>query len=438
MKKLDKEEIAKVEKLYSRLCTSTDMLDGELEKQFKENAAQIKSSIEKGVDSFYALFQEEFNENTICGLIKQNMEGMSNVKKYSYLSNLILALTNVCGNILEGSEWKDVLEEHQAILKAAEIGLLTDESEEVKNGIDEMMGLITQNIKEFSVLFIDEPPYEELLKACMTEDASAVKALAANTRSSAVNMAAALYILQEQGVLTSLGQEKIPPQEMGVMAASLMEIDAAHKSENWEKAKRIIEKAARSAMTLLVTSPDLMKNAAFFSLVAIMSNFSILWMLISGTILFVNMRIHQSHAKNYLDPVLNTGAKVLSVTLDKVYDISHKFTEWVQTVVVPSALPVWNRCVDFTVNRLLIPAASFLLKVKDSVVKAAGITVEKIQESLTWLSRKASDFGNRVKSHYAGNDSEEENEDISEDEDIIDTDDFFESDALEDEVLLNE
>lgn len=438
MKKLNKEEIAKVEKLYSRLCISTDMLEGELEKQFKGNAAQIESSIENGVDSFYALFQKELNENTICGLMKQNMEGMSNIKKYSYLSNLILALTNVCGNILEGPEWKDVLEEHQAILKATDIGLLTDESEEVKNGIDEMMGLITRNIKEFSVLFIDEPPYEKLLNACMTEDASAVKALAANTRSSAVNMAAALYILQEQGVLTSLGKEKILPQDMGVMAASLMEIDAAHKSGNWEKAKGIIEKAARSAMTLLVTSPDLMKNAAFFSLIAIISNFSILWMFISGSILFVNMRIHQNNAKNYLDPVLNTGAKVLSVTLDKVYDISHKFTEWIQTEVVPSALPVWNRCVDFTVNRLLIPAASFLLKAKDSVVRAAGITVEKIQESLTWLGRRAADFGDRVKDYYAGSDSEGENEDINEDEDITDVTDFSESDVLEDEVLLGE
>lgn len=433
MMKLDRDEIAKVEELYTRLCASTDMLEGELEKQFKENAAQIKSSIENGVDNFYALFQKELNENTICGLIKQNMEGMSNVKKYFYLSNLILALTNVCGNILEGSEWKDVMEEHQAILRAAEIGLLTDDSEEIENGIDEMMGLITQNIKEFSVLFIEEPPYEELLEACMTKDASAVKALAANTRSSAVNMATALYILQEQGALASLGKEKIPPQEMGVMAASLMEIDAAHKSENWEKAKEIIEKAARSAMTLLATSPDLMKNAAFFSLVAIMSNFSILWMLISGSILFINMRIHQYHANNYLEPVFNTGAKVLSVTLDKVYDISHKFTEWVQTVVVPSSLSVWNRCVDFTLNRLLIPAASFLLKGKNSVVKAAGITVEKIQESLIWLRRRAADFGNKVMEHYAGNDSEEESEDIS--ENIIDTDDNSEWEALVNEEL---
>lgn len=433
MKSLNEKDIAMVEKLYSRLCTSPDVLEDELEKQFKEDAARIRSGIEKGVDNFYALFQKELDDNAICGLIRQNMEGMPNVKKYSYLSNLILALTNVCGNILEGSKWRDVLEEQQAIIKAAEIGLLTDESEEVKNGIEEMMGLITRNIKEFSVLFIDEPPYEELLRACMTEDASAVKALAANTRSSAVNMAAALYILQEQGALASLGKEKIPPQEMGVMAASLMEIDAAHKSENWERAKEIIDKAARAAMTLLVTSPEILKNAAFFSLVAIISNFSIFWMLISGSILFVNMRIHQYHAENYIDSVLNIGAKILPVTLDKVYDISHKFTEWVQTVVVPSAVPVWNRCVDFTVDRLLVPSASFLLKAKDSAVKAAGITVEKVQAILAWLRRRTADFGDRVREHYAGNNQEEANEDIS--ENILDTLDVTESDVLEDEEL---
>lgn len=415
MRKLSKREIAAVEKMFTSLCTSQDSLDHELEALFKENSAQVKQSIMNGVDKFYTLYSKDVDEKTIRNMLEHNMEGMSKIKQYSYLSNLLVALTHVCGNILEGEKWSKLLEEHRVVLKAIEMGLMEENGEEVQKGINDMLELVTSNIEACSVLFIGEPPYEKLFSACLTEKPETVEALAVNTRSSAVNMAAALYILQERGELPSLGDTRIPPQEMGVMAASLMEIDAAHKSGSWDGAKKVIEKAAKTATILLVTSPDILKDTVFFTFVGLLTNFSVLWMLIAGVILAINVRIRHNTVKEHMEPVFKVGAKMMKTGLDMVQKISHKFSEWIETSMLSKALPVWRKCSDFAVNGILIPAATFLVRAKDEVLRRADIAFDKVEVAFTHLKERVTDAVDNARYNnedYNVEETEEEEEDF--------------------------
>lgn len=400
MKRLNEKEIQKVEKLYTSLCEAPENCARQLEVHFPGNADHILEAITSGVDKFYDLYKQDIDPKTIQDLMGKNMQGMTDIQCYKYFSNLMLALTHVCGAIVDDPEWNTMLEEHQTMLKAIEMGLVTEDSKELWDGLEEMRSLILANITEFSVLFIGEPPYEALVEACKVGDAASVQALAVNTRESAVNMAASLYILQESGELHSLGNNRIPPEEMGVMAASLLEIDAAVKSGVWETAKDAIEKAARTAVLLIVTSPEIVKDVVCLSIVALLTNFSLFWMLIAGAVLFINTRVHQRSVEEYLEPVFNVGAKVLSTALEQAEKISCRFTEWIQTTVIPTAVPVWERCRDFTVQRLLLPAGDFLLRAKETVLSIAGIAYEKIQASMTWLRERAQNLGEQIQEYH--------------------------------------
>lgn len=438
MKNLSKKEIDAVDKLYSALCASPDALDIELKVLSNENAPQIKQDLVTGVDKFYSLYSKDVDEKTVRNLLEQNMKGMTKVKQYSYLSNILVALTHVCGNIIEGDKWSSALDEHRVILKAVDMGLMDEDSSEIQAGIDSMLGLISGNLEACSVLLIGEPPYEKLFSACLTEDPATIQSLAANTRSSAVNMAAALYILQERGELASLGDTKIPPQDMGVMAASLLEIDAAHKSGSWDVAKKIVEKVSKTAMILLVTSPDLLKDAVFLAFVGLLTNFSTIWMLIGGAILAINIRIRHNVVTPHMEPIFKVGAKIMETGLDMVRKISHKFSEWIQTTVLFKAVPMWKKCSHFAVNEILIPAAAFLIKAKDEVLRRADIAFDKVEAAFNRMKEEVTDRVGHAATpndiHYAA--SEEADE-----EDIVDVEEEperYEDESESEEFELDE
>lgn len=407
MKKLTREEISTVEKLFSKLCVSPEALDQKLQKSLGDSWEQTKKDIEDGVDRFYGLYAGNVNEEAVRKLLEKNMEGLSKEKQYSYLANVLLALTHLCGNVLEGDTWSKALEEHRIIMKAVDMGLMEKDETDVQRGIEQMLQLIMGNVEACSVLLLGDPPYEKLFKACLTEEPSKIEALAVNTRSASVNMAAALYILQEEGKLPSLKDSRIPAGDMGIMAASLMEIDAACKSGSWEKAKKVVEKAAKTVAILIITSPDLLKDMMFFTLVSVMTNFSLLWMMVAGVILTINIRIRQNAASAHLEPVFATGARMLSEKLEQIRSVSGRFTEWVQTTVLSRAIPCWEKCRDFAVNSILIPAASFLIQAKNEVLQKAHIAVERVRAALERLRQSAENIVQRAKDRSEEDTSEE-------------------------------
>lgn len=413
MKHLSRKEIEMAGKMLETLGLSGN-LNKCLEQQIKgitrEQAEGIAAELEAGVEDFYAVYSKPVDQKEIRKLLEKNMEGMKKEKQYAYLSNVMVAQLHMCGNILEGRGWNEEIEEHATVLKGLELGFLDGQDEKIQSGIEKMLEMISENMDAASVLFIGEEPYQELFKACLEEEPKEIAALAANTKAGAVNMAAALYILQEQGELPSLKGTKIPPREMGIMASSLVEIDAAHKTGSMEKAKEMISKAARTAVVLLATSPDLWKDMAFVSFLGLLMNFNLLWILVAGAILWINVKARHKRMEEELEPLFNKGEKIANVCLDQVQKISGKIREWIQTDVLKSAIKVWKRCYDFAFNVILIPVAVFLVKAKDVVLQGAGIVREKVRSAYNHLKDRAADIAAEVneRTNVSREDSEEE------------------------------
>lgn len=402
MKALTKEEIQRVEAQYSVFCGNAETLGEALREQFGDDAGEVQRKLEQGVDKFYETFSGTVSERTLQDKLEENMRAMTPKEKYLYLSNLLLALTQVCGAMVEGPEWNEALNDNKITLAGLASGAIPEDSAELETGIGDMLKLVAEQSHAFSALFIGAPSYQKLMQTCLTEENPAVvKAVAANTRQSAVNMAAALYLLQERDSLPSLKGVKIPPEEMGVMSASLLEMDAAQKSGSWERAKAIVEKAAKTAITLLVASPALIADAAALLLVGMLLSLPNIGALILGAILLVNARIHFQSVKAHLEPALNAGAKALDVTLDKVKDGWTSFQNWVSDSVLSKALSVWRRCRDFTVNSLMLPAAAFLLKSKSQIAEKWGVSVQAVKRFFNRAANHAADFMDRAAEYDA-------------------------------------
>ncbi len=400
-KRLTKKEIALTEQLVSNLNANPELLDEELTQQFGDGAAEVRAALEDGVDQFYALYEGKPDKDALRVRLEENMQDMSPRRKYAYLANLLLALNQVCGSVVEGPEWRKMLELNRAVLAGLESEELSEDSPEIQSGIDEMLEQIDAQADAFAVLFIGEPPYERLMQECLTEDPAQVQALAANTRGNALHMAGALYLLQEQGQLKALEPGKISPRDMGVMAASLLEIDAAHKSGSWENAKSVIEKAAKAAATLLVASPDILEGTVMLALLYVMTSLSSLWLLIAGAILLVNAKVHLHNAKVCLEPYFQQGAKLLDTALDKVRDVCLGFRNWLANTVVPNALPVWQRARDYTMDHIILPTVDFVLNAKSRVLEAAGLAADKVRALFDSLKGHANRFGETVRNHRA-------------------------------------
>lgn len=404
--RLTKKESEKCKELFNKLCDSDTQLDQELTARF-ENADEIRQQIESGVDDFYQLYKEDVSKETIQKKIEENMSSMSNREKYSYLANLMVAITHICGNVFEGSKWNETLKDHEIVLSAVDLGFVDEESEKILNGIEEMKGMIAENIESFAVLFVDSPDFEELQDACMNESPEQVQAIAMNTREAAVNMAAAIYILQEDDELSSLKEVQYTPHDVGVMSASLLEIDAAQKSGSLEFAKKVFSKASRTAVTLLVASPAIIAGVSMFGIIALLTNFASIWLLVSGVILGINLHAHIKRLEEHMEPVFKVGAKILNTTLDKVKPIYHKISNWIQNTIVPAALPVWQRCRDFTVKRILVPSAAFLLNIKDKIVSVTGVLASKAKAIVRKLSVGVQDLFSAARNVMEQNDANE-------------------------------
>lgn len=392
---LSKQETDLVHKLFNELCESEDQLAKELENRF-ENAGDVLQELETGVDRFYQLYSRDVDRDTLRKTLEESMAAMSNLEKYKYLSNVLLAITHIGGNVYEGAAWAETLEEHETVLTTIEMGLYSEDSDEVKNGIDEMLEHIMANAEAFSVILIDDPAFAELQEACMTEDPAQVQALAANTRQASINMAAALYILQEDGKLPSLGDTHYAPQDMGVITASLLEIDAAQKSGSWEYAKKVIIKAAKVATLLLLTSPAVILSTTLLSIVGLLTNFATLWLLISGAVLLTNLHVHVQNLKDRLSPVFRTGAKLLNATLDTAKTVCTHYSSWIQSTVLPQTMPVWERCRTYAMERLIVPAAAWVLGAGEIGRHIASTVWAKLKDAANRVSIRVPELFERM------------------------------------------
>ncbi len=376
MKKMNltRKEINECQKLVEQFAENPSLVDQELTKLGKD-PKETRKQIEEGVEAFYQLFSGEVNQKTILNKLQKTMEGMSSLQKYCYLANLMTALSTIEGKVFGDDTWEKKLEDYQTILTAIKMGIIQEDDSRIADCAEEMMDIVSENITAFAVLFVDNPDLVQLQEACLTENTDQVKAIALNTRETAVNMASAVYIMQESGRLPSLGDTHYAARDIGVMSASILEIDAAQKTGSEKAAKSVFQKASRAAVTLLLASPGIVAGLSVFTIMGVLTNFSTLGMIVSGVAIGLNLKVHYDLMAEKASPILNWGGKVLNTALGVVKPIYSKITSWVQNTVVPNAVAIWRKCCDFASEHILIPAAAFVLTawnaIHNSVRKAA-------------------------------------------------------------------
>lgn len=349
----------------------------------------VNEEINKGIDEFYQLYQTEIDINTIEMKMEKELSDMTNMQKYSYLAKLVTAVAAIGGNVFDDKEFTSCLEDYEKVLKAIELEIIQqDDNQYVLDGIENMKKVISENIHMFAVLFVDNPDLAELQEACLAEDLSTVEAIALNSRKASVDMATAIFIMQEEGKLCSLGNVRYTPRNIGVMSAAMLEIDAAQKSGSLEMVKTVFEKACRAAVTLVVTSPGVAIAAGLFGMIALLTNFSTIWMLISGAAILINLDTYREIVDKKVSDAFHVGGRMLGVTLDKVKPLYLKLSDWVQNTVVPNSFLVWEESAEFVKKQIMIPTVAVVFKAKDFTQKA----VNKIVDHVGVAYQKAKDF----------------------------------------------
>lgn len=374
--KLTRAEISKVQNLMEFFAKNTEQIARSLEK-LDLDPETASGQIESGIDEFYRLYSGEVSKQDITARIQETTADMTPLQEYAYLANIVTAISHIGGKMYNDENWDKCLEDHRYILAAIDMGMIEEDNLNVKEALEEMRELVSENIDAFAVLFVDNPDLAELQNACLTEDTAQVQAIAYNTRKAAVCMASAIFVLQERGELPSLADTHYPPEAMGVLAASMLEIDAAQKTGSVDTAKKVFSKAAKAAVTLLVAMPGVVLGMSLFTLIAFMTNLSSVWMIVSGVAIGLNLKAHYDVLKEKLNPVFCFGERILDTTLGAVKPLYAKLSSWIHNTVAPNAAPIWGKCCEFTRNKVLIPAVAFILKTKNFAVKTANLIANK-------------------------------------------------------------
>ena len=376
---LTRKEMEACQELVVEIAAKPDLVQEKLRALGKDPGAVCRE-IEDGVSDFYKLYEGEVNKETIQAMIQNAQKDMTPLQKYTYLANLMTAITHIEGRVFDDPAWEKCLEDHRNILSAIEMGLIEEDGLHVAEAVGEMQSLVSENIEEFAVLFVDNPDLAELQQACLTEGTDQVRAIAFNTRDMAVHTAEALYILQESGELPTLGDTRYPPKAMGILSATMLEMDAAQKTGSLETFKKVFQKAARVAVALLVASPGILMGMTLLGLIGFFTNFATLWMIIGGFAIGMNLKAHYDVLKEKMQPVYAFGGKVLDVTLDKVKPLYAKLSSWIQNTVLPKVVHVWDKCRTFIQDRILIPAVGIILKAKDAIIRMADHARDFVQK----------------------------------------------------------
>lgn len=400
--KLTRNEVMACRELFEKIATEPAVLDRMLQTLGKDPAG-IRAELNQGVNDFYNLYEGEVNTDTIQAKMDEATASMTTLERYSYYANLMTAFSHLGGRVFNDEAWTKCLADHQNILSAIELGLIDGNDPHITDGLDQMRQIVAENIEAFAILFVDDPDMETLLEACMTRDTATVQAMALNSRELAVDMAAAVYVMQERGELKSLGSTRYSPRDIAVMTASGLEIDAARKTGNLETVKKVIRKASVAAVALVVTAPFALAAGLvswfflettalvlatsfemYLGLLTIATLVSCVAMLVFGTPIF-------DSAKATVNKLVEKGARVLSTTVEAVKPLFGKVTAWIRNTVVPAALPIWEKCRSFTYHRILVPTAAFILKHKDTILQGAGKIIQKAKDIFQSITHKAVD-----------------------------------------------
>lgn len=379
--KLSKAEITQCQELFERITDDATLLDQELSKLGKDGA-QCRREIESGIDEFYRLNSGNVSKEDIRKKIAEATKDMPPIKEYRYLANVLTAITHIGHNVFVDDTWSKCMKDHESILAAIDNGIIDEDNALVKSGLGEMRSLLAENIEALAPLFGNSMEMAKLQESCLNDRPEEVQAIAMNTREAAFNMAVATYILQEKDELPSLGKVRFSARDIGVLSASMLEIDAAVKSGSADTLKKVFSKVSRTVVTLLVSSPAIIVGIGIFSVFSLLTNFATIWMLTGAVVIGLNLKVHYDNLKDKLSPCFNVGGKILNTTLEKVGPLYRKLSDWVQNTVIPTAIPVWQRSFRFMRDRVLVPLAVTIINAKDTIVSLAKAAKERAAEAI--------------------------------------------------------
>lgn len=401
--KVTKNEMTACKDLFEKIAAEPELMDQLLQKLGKD-PAEIRAELTRGVGDFYSFYEGEVNAQTAAEKLEAAAAAMNPLQKYTYYANLMVAFSHMGGKVFGDEAWTKCLNDHRNILSAIELGLIEADDLHVAEGAEKMKDIIAQNIEAFSVLFVDDPDMTALQEACKDQDMETIQAMALNSRELAVDMAAAVYVLQESGELKSLPKGQCSAHDIAVMAASGLEIDAARKSGNLETAKKIIRKAAVAAVTLLVTAPVALLTGGgvavgvffigglFVETLGALFTLAKVAGLVGGAALLVFSSPMYKAAHSFVDALVAKGAKVLDTTVAAVKPLCEKLSGWVRSTVMPAVLPIWEKCRSFTCNKIIIPAVAFILKHKNTVLQTGAKLVDKAKALYEQATGKVSEL----------------------------------------------
>ena len=379
--KLSKAEIARCQELFEQITDDAALLDQELSKLGKDGA-QCRREIEFGIDEFYRLNSGNVSKEDIRQKIAEAAKDMSPIQEYRYLANVLTAIAHIGHNVFVDDTWSKCMKDHESILAAIDNGIIDEDNALVKNGLGEMRSLLAENIEALAPLFGNSMEMARIQESCLNDKPEEVQAIVMNTREAAFNMAAAAYILQERDELPSLGKTRFSARDIGVLSASMLEIDAAAKSGSADTLKKVFSKVSRTAVTLLVSSPAIIVGIGMFSVFSLLTNFATVWMLIGAAVIGLNLKLHYDSLKDKLSPCFKVGGRILDTTLEKAGSMYRKLSDWVQNTAIPAAIPVWQRSFQFMRDRVLVPLAVTIINAKDAIVSLAKTAKEKAAEAV--------------------------------------------------------
>lgn len=392
---LYKNEIIACKDLFEKIAADPALLDRKLAELGKD-PAEIRKQLAQGVDEFYSFYEGEVSVDTIQEKLEEATVNMTPLQQYCYYANLMTAFSHIGGKVFDDKAWAKCLKDHQNILSALELELIDEDDLHIADGVAEMKKIVAENIEAFGILFVADPDMAALQEACMTQDADTVKAMALNSRELAVDMAAAVYVMQESGELKSLGKTRYSARDIGVLSASILEVDAAKKSGVLETARKVIRTATAAAVALIASSP-FMCAVGIGSAAIIYSIFEmeILAAVVGGTAMLVYGSPVVGATQEAVQAVLEKGAKMLDNTVASVKPMFAKLSSWILNTAIPAAIPIWVKCKVFTYKKIVIPAVAFIIKNRGPIIQATGKIIQKAKDLYAKVTNKATDIYNQ-------------------------------------------
>ena len=141
--KLTKNEIQECQELFEIFSKDAALLDKKLTAMNMDPAA-VRNEIGTGIDEFYKFYAGDVDAAAIEGKIKETMMSKSPLEAYSYLANLMTAMAHIGSKVFDDEDFNKCLEDHKNILKAIELGLITEEDPHITHGIEDMMATLAE------------------------------------------------------------------------------------------------------------------------------------------------------------------------------------------------------------------------------------------------------------------------------------------------------